>query len=327
LMALLVVPLALDEMHLLTLHELEELEVCEQVMFEEPQHPLRARLARAGVRCGPFDDEPQAGQDGWGLVADPDSPRLVELAKAGARVTAGPARPPDSLSAAHAAPVARRAAAALADVVVVMARLRGPDGCPWDREQTHASLEVHLLEEAHEVLEAIDEKLLEADLEEELGDLLLQVAFHARIAEQDGRFDIAGIGRGLAGKLIHRHPHVFGATVVAGAAEVVANWEAIKAAEKRRSGPWEGVPRSLPALLHAAKLQKRAARFGFAPDGDHAATRIRAELTEPATPASIGEALFWLVALARAAGIDPEGALRAALVRFKSSLEGEPPIR
>jgi XTP/dITP diphosphohydrolase len=321
----LVVPLAPEDTHLLTLDELEHLEACERVMFERASHPLMARLARAGVRCGPFDDEPL--KDGWGLVADPDSPRLVELARAGARVTAGPARPPDSLSAAHAAPVARRAAAALADVVVVMARLRGPDGCPWDREQTHASLEVHLLEEAHEVLEAIDENLLEADLEEELGDLLLQVAFHARIAEQDGRFDIAGIGRGLAGKLIHRHPHVFGATVVAGAAEVVANWEAIKAAEKRRSGPWEGVPRSLPALLHAAKVQKRAARFGFAPDGDHAATRIRAELIEPATPASIGEALFWLVARARAAGIDPEGALRAALVRFKSSLEGEPPIR
>jgi MazG family protein len=324
-MGLLVVPLAPEDAPLLTLDELEGLEACERVMFERPDHPLMARLARAGVTCGPLDDEPL--KDGWGLVADPDSPRVVELARAGARVTAGPARPPDGLTAAHAAPVARRAAAALADVVVVMARLRGPDGCPWDREQTHASLEVHLLEEAHEVLEAIDENLLEADLEEELGDLLLQVAFHARIAEQDGRFDIAGVGRGLAGKLIHRHPHVFGATAVAGAAEVVANWEAIKAAEKRRSGPWEGVPRSLPALLHAAKLQKRAAQFGFAPDRDHAATRIRAELTDPPTPASIGEALFWLVALARGGGIDPEGALRAALVRFKYSYEGEPPIR
>jgi XTP/dITP diphosphohydrolase len=326
-MALIVVPLAPDETNLLTLEELEELEACARVMFERPDHPLMGRLERAGVACGPFDDEPRAGQQGWGLVADPDSPRLVELAKAGARVTAGPARPPDALSGAHAAPVARRAAAALADVVVVMARLRGPDGCPWDREQTHASLQVHLLEEAHEVLEAIDEDLLEADLEEELGDLLLQVAFHARIAEQDGRFDIAAVGRGLAGKLIHRHPHVFGATVVAGAAEVVANWEAIKAAEKRRTGPWEGVPRSLPALLHAAKLQKRASRFGFAPDGAEASTRVRAALDRPSSHASLGEALFWLVALARAGGIDPEGALRGALLRFKSSYEGAPPIR
>lgn len=332
-MPLLVVALDPADTHLLSLEELEGLEACERVMFERAGHPLMDRLTRAGVACGPVEDEPDPRSDGGALVADPDSARLVELARAGARVTAGPAHPPDGLSAAYAAPVLRRATAALAEVVVVMARLRSADGCPWDQQQTHSSLEVHLLEEAHEVLEAIDEDLLEADLEEELGDLLLQVAFHARMAEQDGRFDIAGVANGLAGKLIHRHPHVFGSTIVGGAAEVLANWEAIKAAEKRRSGPWEGVPPGLPALLYAAKLQKRAAALGFAPTAEEARARVAAALQRPATPErpvtpeAMGEALFWLVALGRDAGIDSEGALRRAALRFKSSFDDEASVR
>ena len=326
-MPLLVVALDPADTHLLSLEELEGLEACARVMFERDGHPLMERLARAGVACGPLEDEPDAGSDGWALVADPDSARLVELARSGARVTAGPAHPPDGLSAAYAAPVLRRATAALAEVVVVMARLRSADGCPWDQQQTHSSLEVHLLEEAHEVLEAIDEDLLEADLEEELGDLLLQVAFHARMAEQDGRFDIAGVANGLAGKLIHRHPHVFGSTIVGGAAEVLANWEAIKAAEKRRSGPWEGVPPGLPALLYAAKLQKRAAALGFAPTAEEARARVAAPLSQQVTPEAMGEVLFWLVALGRQAGIDCEGALRRAALRFKSSFDDEASIR
>jgi XTP/dITP diphosphohydrolase len=223
--------------------------------------------------------------------------------------------------------VLRRATAALADVVVVLARLRSPDGCPWDREQTHDSLELNLLEEAHEVLEAIDAGLVEADLEEELGDVLLQVVFHARMAEQDGRFDIAGVAQGLAGKLIHRHPHVFGDTVVAGAAEVLANWEAIKKAEKRRTGPWDGIPSALPALLHASEVQKRALALGIAPSSEEAGRQIRPALEEPATVETVGDALFGMVAAARAAGIDPEGALRRAVLRFRSSLEDRGSVR
>src|SRR5687767_2236248 len=132
-----------------------------------------------------------------------------------------------------------------------MARLRSADGCPWDREQTHESLRVHLIEEAHEVLEAIDLGETGHMLEEELGDLLLQVAFHSELAARDDRFDLAGVADAIVAKLIHRHPHVFGDTEVEGAADVVRNWEAIKAEEKDRSDPFEGIPATLSALLAA----------------------------------------------------------------------------
>lgn len=334
-MPLLVVPLDPDESGALTLAEWDALAACERVLFERPDHPLAARLRSHGIDAGPFDDEPDASRDGWGLVVDARSARTVELAKAGAHVTSGASRSPDSLSAAWAAPVARRAAAALGGAALVMARLRSPDGCPWDLEQTHDSLEVHLIEEAHEVLDAIDRGAVGAELEEELGDLLLQVLFHAQMAADDGRFDVEGVAAGLAGKLVHRHPHVFGDVTVGGASDVVRNWETIKAEEKKRIGPFDDVPSSLPALLTAYKIQKRAAGLGWdAPPAearaglDAAVAALSApapDVRQGADPASttpggqVGEVLFWAVAVARAAGIDPESALRQATLHFRES--------
>ena len=318
-MPLLVVPLGPDESDLLTLAEWDALTNCERVLFERPDHPLSARLRAAGVTVSAFDDEPDAGSHGWALVTDPSSDRVLELARAGAEVSGGPASLPDPLTAAHAAPYLRKAAAALADLTGIMARLRSDDGCPWDREQTHDSLKVHLLEEAHEVLDAIDRGLTGPELQEELGDLLLQVAFHARVAAQDGRFDLADVATGIAAKLVHRHPHVFGDTLVSGAGDVIRNWEQIKAAEKGRADPFDDLPAALPALLAAYKTQKRAAATGFAVDEIEARARLASVLEGPEGPEDLGEALFWLVAIARARGLDPESALREATLRFRTS--------
>ncbi|MDQ3951454.1 MAG: MazG family protein [Actinomycetota bacterium] len=318
--ALVVVPLAIFETESLTLGEWDLLTACERVLFERPEHPLLQRLEAAGIVAGPFDDEPEATLAGWGLVADPSSPRVIELARAGAVVTSGSAPAPDSLTAAHGARLGRSAGSALGALALVMARLRGPDGCPWDAEQTHESLRVHLVEEAHEVLEAIDAGATGAELEEELGDLLLQVMFHAQLAADDGRFDVAAVADRLVAKLLHRHPHVFGDVVVAGAAEVVANWEAIKAKEKERAGPFDGIPATLPALLTAYKTQKRAAALGFEADAAAARAGAAEALGADPTPESLGEALFWVVALARSAGVDPEGALARATTKFRQSL-------
>jgi MazG family protein len=321
-MPLLVVCVAEDEAGLLTLGEWDALVSCKRVVFERPSHPLAARLVQAGIPCGPFDDEPAATQDGWALVADPGSPRVPVLAERGARVLAGPADYPDGLTAARAAPLARKVASSLAGVAGIMARLRGPDGCPWDARQTHESLRVHLMEEAYEVLEAIDAGQTGAELEEELGDLLLQIAFHSELAHEDGRFDMASLAQRLAGKLVHRHPHVFGDVEVAGADDVVTNWEALKQTEKQRRGPFEGIPLALPALLTAYKTQKRAASLGFSPAESDARRRLDEALADDPGPREIGDALFWLVAVARTRGIDPEGALRAAVARFQQARVG-----
>jgi MazG family protein len=316
-MPLLVVPVAPDEAGLVTLEEWDALVACQKVLFERPDHPLAARLRDAGVAAGPFDDDPVADRDGWALVADPTSPRVIELARAGANVTSGRALSPDALTAAHGAYLARRGAASLGALALVMARLRSDDGCPWDQEQTHESLRVHLLEEAYEVLDAIDKGEVTDELEEELGDVLLQVAFHSQLAADEDRFDLAGVADRLVAKLLHRHPHVFAETTVADAAEVIRNWESIKATEKKREGPFEGLPEALPALLLAYKTQKRAAGVGFTADGTAAREHLDAALDGDT---DIGEALFWLVALARDAGIDPEGALRNATRRFRETL-------
>src|SRR4029077_16429661 len=148
----------------------------------------------------------------------------------------------------------------------VVARLRAPGGCPWDREQTHESLRPYLLEETYEVLEAIDSGD-DAKLMEELGDLLLQVAMHAEIADQEGRFDAAKVSEAVAAKMVKRHPHVFGDRSVADADEVLRNWEHQKIREAREAGIDESVvdrgPQTLPALAWTLGLQKRAARVGF----------------------------------------------------------------
>jgi uncharacterized protein YabN with tetrapyrrole methylase and pyrophosphatase domain len=314
-MPLLVVPIAPEEAGSLTLDEWDALTACGHVLFERPDHPLAARLRDAGVDARPFDDEPAPDRDGWALVTDPSSPRVLELARGGATVTSGVSPAPDALTAAHGAYLARRGAASLGALALVMARLRSDDGCPWDREQTHESLRVHLLEEAYEVLDAIDRGETGDELEEELGDVLLQVAFHSQLAADDDRFDMAGVADRIVAKLLHRHPHVFGETTVADAAEVIRNWESIKTEEKKREGPFDGVPDALPALLLAYKTQKRAAGVGFEADGPTARKHLESALEGEA---DLGEALFWLVALARAAGVDPEGALRNATRKFRA---------
>ncbi|MBA2312808.1 MAG: MazG family protein, partial [Actinobacteria bacterium] len=296
-MPLLVVPLAAGDAPSLTVSEFDALSFRDLVIFEVPDHPLRSRLENAGVPTAAVEDglEPEAHKHGSALVCDPRSSRLSALASAGAEVTAGAAASPDGLSAAHAAPVVRSAAAAFATLVTIMARLRSADGCPWDNEQTHETLKVHLLEEAHEVIEAIDLGEEGADLEEELGDVLLQVLFHARLAELEGRFDIAGVTCGIADKLVRRHPHVFGDASTSSAAEVVASWEAMKKTEKSRTGSFEGIAHGLPALLGAHKTQKRAAAVGFAAGDEEISERLSAAL-DRSGPDALGDALFWLVA-------------------------------
>jgi MazG family protein len=206
----------------------------------------------------------------------------------------------------------------LLDLVRLQARLRAPDGCPWDREQTHRSLARHLLEETHELLEAIDADDLDA-VRDELGDVLLQVTFHAQMAAEEGLWDIDDVAEGLVNKLVHRHPHVFGDTAVAGADEVLVNWERLKAEEPGgRKGVDEGIPEGLPALARAAKVQRRAAGRGFewrTKEGALEALREEVdELAAASDPANIeeeiGDVLFAAVAVARKVGVDAESALR-----------------
>jgi MazG family protein len=229
--------------------------------------------------------------------------------------------------------------ARLLDLVKVQAALRAPGGCPWDAEQTHASLARHLLEETHELLEALD--LGDDDaIRDELGDVLLQVTFHAQIAADEGRFDIDDVAEGLARKLIHRHPHVFGGTEVSGADEVLLNWERLKQQETAGSARDpaaidDHIPASLPALARAAKVQRRAASQGFdwrAVDGPLAALReevdeLDAELggddvLADRVEAEVGDVLFAAVAVARKAGVDAESALRRTTRRFADRYAG-----
>ena len=316
-MPLLVVALASEESDLLSLREWQALRA-RTVLFEDAAHPLRVLLDAAGTSTDSLGEVPPVDDDAVALVVDARSPVLIELAERGADISVGAAEVPDPMTAAVGAPIARRAAKSLGELALVMARLRGPGGCPWDHEQTHESLQVHLLEEAHEVLEAIDEGRLGSELEEELGDLLLQVVFHAQMAADDGRFDIEGVARSIVGKLVHRHPHVFSDTSVSGASEVVANWETLKAAEKtERSGPFDGIGSGLPALLAAHKTQKRATALGFEASEDDA----RAGIERATASGDVGEALFWVVALARTKGGEPEAALRRATRTFKQRLD------
>ena len=222
----------------------------------------------------------------------------------------------------------------LLDLVKVMARLRGPNGCPWDREQTHETLGRHLLEESHELLEAIDRGDSDA-IRDELGDLLLQVVFHAEMASEDGRWDVDDVARGLVEKLVHRHPHVFGDVEVSGSDEVLTNWEKLKAEEgsRNRSAVDEDIPVTLPALARAAKVQRRAAGWGFEwRTSDAALAALREEVEELASAASsatsseraeeeIGDVLFATVALARKVGVDAETALRRTIRGFSERYE------
>jgi len=233
----------------------------------------------------------------------------------------------------------------------LMAALRAPNGCPWDRKQTHESLKPYLLEEAYEVLDAIDQQDL-AKLPEELGDVLLQVLFHSQIGAEAGTFTIDRVMELLSEKLIRRHPHVFpnGSQdpKPANADQVVAKWEDIKKAERQAAGRsdsvLDGVPKTLPALLRAYQIQARASRVGFDWNRDQAGfdqvlskieeeiRELRVALRQPASDgtdgarqheieAEFGDVLFSLVNLARFVKVNPEDALRQAIARFVSRFQ------
>jgi MazG family protein len=213
----------------------------------------------------------------------------------------------------------------------VMARLRSTDGCPWDREQTRTSLKAYLIEEAYEVVEAIESGESDA-IEEELGDLLFQVVFHARIAEEQGEFDMARLLRRLVDKMVSRHPHVFGSVRVGTSGEALQQWEAIKGREAeatgRRRSVVDGVPRALPALLRAQRLSSKAARVNFDwPDAPAAWDKVAEEVREAGEALAsgdrarfaeeLGDVLFSLVNVARLSSLDAEDVLQSANDKFR----------
>ena len=209
------------------------------------------------------------------------------------------------------------AGAGLLDVVAVMDRLRSPGGCPWDAEQTHSSLRGYLLEEAHEAYDAIVDDDAAA-MREELGDVLLQVVFHARVAAEAAegrRFDVDDVAGDLVDKLVRRHPHVFGDAGPRDVAAVEAGWEEIKQAEKQRRSPTEGVSRSQPAAAWGAALVRRAGRAGLS-------TPEPAALTAT-SPEELGEQLLGVVTAAEQRGWDVEDALREAVRRYAGELDAE----
>jgi ATP diphosphatase len=218
-----------------------------------------------------------------------------------------------------------QALSAIGRLADIMDRLRGTGGCEWDRAQTFASIAPYTLEEAHEVADAIARGDM-GDLCEELGDLLLQVIFHARMATEAGHFNLADVGNGICAKMERRHPHIFGPRAgPASAAEVRAAWDDIKAAEKPRESALDGVALSLPALTRAEKLASRAARKGFDwPDATGPLAKIHEELAEIAAADSsderieeAGDLLFAAANYARKLGVDPEEALRRANRKFE----------
>ncbi len=214
----------------------------------------------------------------------------------------------------------------------LVAGLRGPDGCPWDREQTAASMRSYVLEETYELLEAI-EGGDSGPLVEELGDVMFHLAFHVQIAREDGRFDEADVFESVIGKLVRRHPHVFGDRKVSGAREALDSWQDLKRAERPEDDDrsiLDGVPRSLPALAQAQVIQQRAAGVGFDwDDSGGALDKVAEEVAEVAHAVceeererELGDLLFSIVNAARWMGIDAEAALRGADARFRERFAG-----
>ncbi|MDF5754794.1 MazG family protein [Spongiactinospora sp. TRM90649] len=282
-----------------------------RVLTGSADHPCLPYLAEAGVEVEVAAPDPAR------LVAEARSAQVVWLAaqdgdadvmRAFGHAAVALDDPPEIevVPGSYDLPGAR-----VLDLVAVMDRLRTE--CPWDAEQTHESLVPYLLEEAYEVLETVEEGD-RAALREELGDVLLQVAFHSRVASdrEDDGFDIDDVAQGIVDKLIRRHPHVFGTVSVRGADEVNDNWETIKAAERTAKGggsALDGVPMGQPSLTLAAKLQRRAERVGAPAElpGDLAARGV----------SPLGARLFELVREARAEGLDPEAELRAAARAYR----------
>jgi MazG family protein len=229
---------------------------------------------------------------------------------------------------------ASEAGVVFARFVELIARLRAPGGCPWDREQTHDTVKPMTIEEAYEVAHAIDEQD-DAELAAELGDLLLQVVFHARIAEDRGAFALREVIETVAEKMVRRHPHVFGSDAASTSGEVLRNWEAIKAEERAQKGKdddsmLDSVHKGLPAVMEAFQLTTKASRVGFdwpSADGalaklDEEALELRQAVRAPADDArhvaeEVGDLLFVAVNVARLTGVDPESALKAANRKFR----------
>lgn len=229
---------------------------------------------------------------------------------------------------------------ALAEAIAIMARLRGPGGCPWDREQTFDSIKRHTLEETYEVFDAIERRAW-PDLKDELGDLLLQVLSYAQMASEAGYFDLGDVAANLNAKLIRRHPHIFADAEATDADAVLRNWEQIKLKEKEAASAdgvakaaslLDEVPRAMPPLLEAGKLGSKAAKVGFDwPNADGTASELFEKLQEEiaelkveiaasarqAAEEELGDVLFTLVNLARHTKIDPDAALRAANGKFR----------
>jgi XTP/dITP diphosphohydrolase len=284
------------------------------VVMAAAGHPLQPALASAGVAVTAAPADPPLGAQLVARAADATvvwlsgvdgEPGLAdEVATAVLRAADLGQEPPEVelLPGSWDVPGAR-----LLDLVAVMDRLRSPGGCPWDAEQSHESLVTYLLEEAYETVESVETGDRDG-LREELGDLLLQVVFHARIAQEHGSdpWGVDEVAAGIVAKLVSRHPHVFGSVDATTADEVEANWEQIKRAEKGRASAVDGVPIGQPALALASKLMSRAEQADVAP-----------KIPDPALPAAVtseavGELLLSVVALARRNGVDAEAALREA---------------
>ena len=302
----------------------EALRCATRVLVREPGHPQLPYVAEAGVQVDVLDAVGDRGLARQLLDATRDGPVVflggtdgdpglaAELAASLAAPPPGmPALELEVLNGSWDSPGSR-----LLDLIAVMDRLRSPGGCPWDAQQTHTSLVSYLLEEAYETVEVI-ESGDRSGLREELGDLLLQVVFHARIGEEhpeDG-WSIDDVAGGIVDKLIRRHPHVFAGAHASTAEDVEAGWETLKAAEKGRSSVVEGVPMAQPALALADTLLSRAARAGLDVPVE------RADIDPGPAEVDVGELLLGVVAAARRRGVDAEAALRAAARRYAGRVQ------
>lgn len=233
----------------------------------------------------------------------------------------------------------RDAGASVAEAATIMARLRGPNGCPWDREQTFDTIKRHTLEETYEVFDAIERRAW-PELRDELGDLLLQVLFYAQMAEEAGYFSLQDVAQGLSAKLIRRHPHIFGDAVATDAGAVLRSWEQIKREERRAASgenkpvsALDSVPRSMPAMLEAAKIGSKAAKAGFDwPNVEGLFEKLAEETAElkhevesgelELVEAELGDLMFTMINLARHLGVDPESALRRTNAKFRARYAG-----
>jgi XTP/dITP diphosphohydrolase len=310
------------------------------VFTRDQQHPQRPALEAAGITVEAIDPElppiaiarllrsaaRDAGTATWlaGATGDEDVARALGEVATQSRSN-GAELETEVVHGSWDLPGAR-----LLDVVATMDRLRSPGGCPWDAKQTHETLAPYLLEEAYEAFQAIEDRD-SPGLREELGDVLLQVAFHARLAEEaapDERWSIDDVAGGLVAKLVRRHPHVFGDRTVSGADEVEANWDVIKSEEKSRTSPLEGVPLAMAALTLAATLQRKAAKAGvpveeIAPElaatesaGSAVAATAAAYDDRPGVETA-GALLWTVVAALRANDVDAEAALRGRARAFR----------